>query len=128
MRTNTKGTKRGRGREEECDVGRLARSKNQCVDLCANNTNIDIKPFTYIARALSLFQILNLVMLAITLDINLRELCYDLSGFLLQQLNHPYHFMVEAILILFIIYLLFQTSYKVKPKNKEELTEAVSEK
>jgi hypothetical protein len=65
-------------------------------------------------------------MITVLLDINLRELCFDLSGFLVQQLNHPYHFVVEAILVVFIIYLLFQTSYKFKPKAKETLTEAVS--
>lgn len=63
-------------------------------------------------------------MLAVALDIDLRELWSELSGFLLQQLNHPYHFVVEAVLVLFIFYLLFQTSYKFKPRSKEALTEA----
>ncbi len=64
-------------------------------------------------------------MLAISLDISLRQMCYETSTFILQHLDHPYHFVIEAFLIVFIFYIFFQRSYKEKT-NKDTLTPGVS--
>jgi serine palmitoyltransferase len=60
-------------------------------------------------------------MLAISLDISLRQMCYETSTFILQHLDHPYHFVIEAFLIVFIFYIFFQRSYKEKT-NRDTLT------
>lgn len=65
------------------------------------------------------------IMLAISLDISLRQMCYETSTFILQHLDHPYHFVIEAFLIVFIFYIFFQRSYKEKT-NKDTLTPGVS--
>lgn len=64
-------------------------------------------------------------MLAISLDISLRQMCYETSTFILQHLDHPYHFVIEAFLIVFIFYIFFQRSYKEKT-NRDTLTPGVS--
>lgn len=52
---------------------------------------------------------------------SLAQVSFDASGFILAQLQEHAHLVVEATLALFILYLLFHKSYKLK-ENKDALT------